>query len=68
MFIHWSLQGNLGVGIDVGYILALRQKLDCYLNNNCLDDQVTPDPTPLTPPERERLYSVWRQGLTVGKR
>ncbi len=48
--------------------LALRQKLDCYLYNKCLDDQPTPDPTPLTAEERERLYSVWRQGLAAENR
>jgi RNA polymerase sigma-70 factor, ECF subfamily len=63
----------LGVATDVVKTrlrrgrLALRQKLECYLYNRCLDDQPTPDPTPLTPSERERLYSVWRQGLGAGK-
>jgi RNA polymerase sigma-70 factor (ECF subfamily) len=44
---------------------ALRQKLDCYLNNHCLEDQPSPNPTPLGAEEREQLYSVWRKGLAV---
>jgi RNA polymerase sigma-70 factor, ECF subfamily len=39
--------------------LAMRQTLDCYLNNHCLDDQPSPNPAPLTPQERTELYSVW---------
>ena len=39
--------------------LAMRQKLDCYLNNHCLEDQPSPSPKPLTAAERERLFSVW---------
>jgi RNA polymerase sigma-70 factor (ECF subfamily) len=38
---------------------AMRQKLDCYLNNHCLEDQPSPNPKPLTAAERERLFSVW---------
>jgi RNA polymerase sigma-70 factor (ECF subfamily) len=44
---------------------ALKQKLDCYLNNHCLEDQPSPDPSPLTPREREELYSEWRKALAV---
>ncbi len=44
---------------------ALRQKLDCYLHNHCLEDQPSPNPAPLTPAEREALYSVWRKGLAA---
>lgn len=44
---------------------ALRQKLDCYLNNHCLEDQPSPDPSPLSPRERAELYSVWRKALAV---
>jgi RNA polymerase sigma-70 factor (ECF subfamily) len=40
---------------------AMRQKLDCYVHNHCLEDQPSPDPTPLTPQEREALYSTWRK-------
>jgi RNA polymerase sigma-70 factor (ECF subfamily) len=39
---------------------ALRLKLDCYVNNHCLEDQPGPNPTPLAAEEREKLYSVWR--------
>jgi RNA polymerase sigma-70 factor (ECF subfamily) len=39
---------------------AMRQKLDCYLNNHCLEDQPSPNPAPLTPGERADLYSAWR--------
>jgi RNA polymerase sigma-70 factor (ECF subfamily) len=39
---------------------AMREKLDCYLHNHCLEDQPTPSPAPLTAEERERLLSVWR--------
>src|ERR1035438_6055660 len=42
---------------------ALRQKLDCYVNNHCLEDQPGPNPTPLGAEEREQLYSIWRKGL-----
>jgi RNA polymerase sigma-70 factor (ECF subfamily) len=39
---------------------AMREKLDCYLHNHCLEDQPAPSPAPLTAEERERLVSVWR--------
>jgi RNA polymerase sigma-70 factor (ECF subfamily) len=39
---------------------AMRQKLDCYLHNHCLEDQPRPNPAPLTPQEREKLFSVWQ--------
>jgi RNA polymerase sigma-70 factor (ECF subfamily) len=42
---------------------ALRQKLDCYVNNRCLDDQPGPNPAPLNKEEREQLYSAWRAAL-----
>jgi RNA polymerase sigma-70 factor (ECF subfamily) len=42
---------------------AMRQKLDCYLNNHCLDDLPCPDPAPLQPHEREELYATWRRNL-----
>ncbi|HUP04640.1 MAG TPA: sigma-70 family RNA polymerase sigma factor [Bryobacteraceae bacterium] len=42
---------------------ALRQQLDCYLNNHCLEDQPTPNPTPLNEEERRELYEVWRKGV-----
>ena len=40
---------------------AMRQKLDCYINNHCLEDQPSPNPAPLTPEERADLYSTWRK-------
>jgi RNA polymerase sigma-70 factor (ECF subfamily) len=43
--------------------LAMRQKLDCYLHNRCLEDQPSPDATPLTVTERETLYAQWRTAL-----
>ena len=39
---------------------AMRQKLDCYLHNRCLEDQPSPNPAPLTDKERADLLSVWR--------
>ena len=41
--------------------LAMRQTLDCYLNNRCLEDQPSPNPTPLSPGERAALHSEWRK-------
>jgi RNA polymerase sigma-70 factor (ECF subfamily) len=38
---------------------AMRRTLDCYLHNHCLEDQPSPNPAPLTPEERQSLYSVW---------
>ena len=43
--------------------LAMKQKLDCYINAYCLEDQPTPSPSPLTAEEREKLHMVWRKGL-----
>jgi RNA polymerase sigma-70 factor, ECF subfamily len=43
---------------------ALREKLDCYLHHHCLEDAPPPDARPLTPAERDELYSIWRQGVT----
>lgn len=39
---------------------AMRQKLDCYLHNQCLEDQPSPDPTPLSAEERKALFSAWQ--------
>uniref|UniRef100_Q02BU8 RNA polymerase, sigma-24 subunit, ECF subfamily n=1 Tax=Solibacter usitatus (strain Ellin6076) TaxID=234267 RepID=Q02BU8_SOLUE len=39
---------------------AMRQKLDCYVNNHCLEDQPSPNPAPLSAEERAALYSSWR--------
>ena len=38
---------------------AMRQKLDCYVNNHCLEDAPSPNPAPLTPEERRSLYATW---------
>jgi RNA polymerase sigma-70 factor (ECF subfamily) len=43
--------------------VAMRQKLDCYLHNRCLEEQPSPDPAPLTDSERQELYSEWRKSL-----
>jgi len=40
--------------------LAMRQTLDCYLHNRCLEDQPAPNPAPLSPEERTKLYSMWQ--------
>jgi RNA polymerase sigma-70 factor, ECF subfamily len=40
---------------------AMRQKLDCYLHNRCLDDQPSPSPAPLTRQERESLRAIWKK-------
>jgi RNA polymerase sigma-70 factor, ECF subfamily len=41
--------------------VAMRQKLDCYVNNRCLEDQPSPDPAPLSAAERETLYRTWQK-------
>jgi len=46
--------------------LAMRQKLDCYVHNHCLEDEPSPNPAPLTEKEREALYSVWRNRVPAG--
>ena len=44
---------------------AMRQKLDCYLNNHCREDQPSPNPAPLTPAERGSLYATWEKRVVV---
>jgi RNA polymerase sigma-70 factor (ECF subfamily) len=44
---------------------AMRQKLDCYVNNHCLEDQPSPNPSPLTPAERAGLLDIWRKRVAV---
>ena len=44
---------------------AMRQKLDCYVNNHCLEDQPSPNPSPLTAAERHDLYATWKKRLVV---
>jgi len=57
----------LDLGIDVVKTrlhrgrAAMRQKLDCYVHNRCLEDQPSPNPKPLTPAENEALFSTWRK-------
>ena len=43
--------------------LAMRQKLDCYVNNHCLEDQPSPNPSPLNAEERASLRSAWQSAL-----
>lgn len=56
----------LGLGTDVVKTrlhrgrVAMRQVLDCYLHNQCLEDQPSPNAAPLSPAEREELYTRWR--------
>ena len=45
--------------------VAMRQKLECYLYNQCLEDQPSPNPSPLSPAEREALFSTWRGKLAL---
>jgi RNA polymerase sigma-70 factor (ECF subfamily) len=44
---------------------AMRQKLDCYVHNRCVEDQPSPNPKPLSPAERESLLATWRNRLPV---
>ncbi|HKE23276.1 MAG TPA: RNA polymerase sigma factor [Bryobacteraceae bacterium] len=46
---------------------AMRQTLDCYLNNHCLEDQPSPNPTPLTAEERAALHSEWHKKTAAPK-
>ena len=48
--------------------VAMRQKLDCYLHNRCLEDQPSPNPAPLSDRERAELLSVWRSAVAPGNR
>jgi RNA polymerase sigma-70 factor (ECF subfamily) len=47
--------------------LAMRQKLDCYIHNQCLEDQPSPNPTPLSAQEREALFSMWRDRVPASR-
>ena len=40
---------------------AMRQKLDCYLHNRCIEDEPSPSPAPLTAEEQARLRGAWRK-------
>ena len=44
---------------------AMRQKLDCYVHNHCMEDQPSPNPKPLNSAERESLLATWRQRMPV---
>jgi RNA polymerase sigma-70 factor (ECF subfamily) len=46
--------------------LAMRQTLDCYLHNHCLEDQPGPNPAALSQAERAELYAMW-QGKASAK-
>jgi RNA polymerase sigma-70 factor (ECF subfamily) len=39
---------------------AMREKLDCYVHNHCIDEQVSPNPKPLTDHERQALRASWK--------
>ena len=47
--------------------VAMRQKLDCYLHNRCLEDQPSPNPAPLSERERAELLSVWEEGRMLAE-
>jgi RNA polymerase sigma-70 factor (ECF subfamily) len=44
---------------------AMRQKLDCYLNNRCLEDQPSPDARPLDAEERAALQAHWHRAVVT---
>lgn len=41
--------------------VAMRQRLDCYLHNRCIEDEPSPSPAPLSAEERETLLGAWRR-------
>jgi RNA polymerase sigma-70 factor (ECF subfamily) len=45
--------------------LAMRQTLDCYLHNHCLEDRPSPNPKPLSARERATLRSQWQRKLIL---
>lgn len=45
---------------------AMRSKLDCYVNNHCLEEQDSPNPAPLNHLERQALLSEWHRNLAAG--
>ncbi len=55
----WTCEPTWSKPASTAAALAMKQKLDCYVHNHCLDDQPSPNPAPLTPVEREQLYSAW---------
>ena len=47
---------------------AMREKLDCYVNNHCIEDAPSPNPAPLTAEERRSLYAKWDSALGAARR
>lgn len=45
---------------------AMRQKLDCYLRNRCIDVEPMASPAPLSESAWDGLRSVWRKGESCG--
>jgi RNA polymerase sigma-70 factor, ECF subfamily len=45
---------------------AMRQKLDCYLRNRCIDVEPIASPAPLSEDSWHELQDAWRQGETCG--
>ena len=41
--------------------VAMRQRLDCYLHNRCIEGQTSPSPAPLSTGERQELLDAWRK-------
>jgi len=42
--------------------VAMRQKLDCYLNNHCFDVEPVASPAPMSEEAWQDLRAAWRQG------
>lgn len=45
---------------------SMRQKLDCYLRNRCIDVEPIASPAPLSERAWEELRGAWRQGESCG--
>jgi RNA polymerase sigma-70 factor (ECF subfamily) len=45
---------------------AMREKLDCYLRNRCIDVEPIPSPAPLSESAWDGLRSTWRNGESCG--
>lgn len=45
--------------------VAMRTKLDCYLNNHCLEVEPIGSPAPLSPEAWDRLRGAWRDAAGV---
>jgi RNA polymerase sigma-70 factor (ECF subfamily) len=46
--------------------LAMRQKLDCYLRNRCIDVEPIASPAPMSEQAWYELHRAWRQAETCG--